>query len=87
MSLFDRLVALALHPNRIKNRELWDIGWLKQQNQILVPAMVAQKIGDRRCSRRDFLDRLSQRIDGLEHDPDRRESFVAEMRRFLPRRR
>ena len=29
--LADKIVALALRPNRIKNRDLWDIVWLKQQ--------------------------------------------------------
>ena len=28
--LADKIVALALRPNKLKNRELWDIGWLKQ---------------------------------------------------------
>ena len=27
----DKLVAFALRPNRIKNRDLWDIAWLHQQ--------------------------------------------------------
>ena len=26
--LADKLVALALRPNRLKNRDVWDIGWL-----------------------------------------------------------
>ena len=30
--LADKMVAFALRPNRIKNRDLWDICWLKQQN-------------------------------------------------------
>ena len=29
--LADKFLALAFRPNRIKNRDLWDIVWLKQQ--------------------------------------------------------
>ena len=29
--LADKVIALAFRPNRIKNRDLWDMAWLKQQ--------------------------------------------------------
>jgi len=27
----DKVVAFTLRPNRIKNRDLWDLAWLHQQ--------------------------------------------------------
>ena len=41
--LADKIVAFALRSNRIKNRDLWDIGWLKQQNIKLPIDLVWQK--------------------------------------------
>jgi len=40
--LADKFAALALRPNRIKNRDLWDISWLKQHN-INVPVDLLKK--------------------------------------------
>lgn len=52
--LADRMVAFALRPNRIKNRDLWDIGRLKQQNIILPANLVWQKVADHKRSDCDF---------------------------------
>ena len=82
--LADKLLALALRPNRLKNRDLWDIGWLKRQGVGLVPELVAQKVADRRLNPAEFRQRLQQRRDQLGTDSAVRAEFVREMLRFLP---
>ena len=80
--LADKVVAFALRPNRIKNRDLWDIAWLKQQNTDLPNELVAKKINDHRQSVGEFLKMIGQRNQQLE-DSDIRNGFIQEMRRFL----
>ena len=80
----DKIVALAFRPNRIKNRDLWDIGWLKQQNISLPLDLIPKKIADHRRTLEEFLVLLEGRMRQLETEPGMREGFVQEMRRFLP---
>jgi predicted nucleotidyltransferase component of viral defense system len=80
----DKVVALALRPNRIKNRDLWDIVWLHQQGVALPPALVLRKVADRRQDPVWFLQQLQQRQELLQSDPVCRKDFLNEMRRFLP---
>lgn len=80
----DKVVALSLRPNRIKNRDLWDIVWLHQQGVALPPALVLRKVTDRRQDPVWFLQQLQQRQDLLLADPVCRKDFLHEMRRFLP---
>jgi predicted nucleotidyltransferase component of viral defense system len=82
--LADKLVALALRPNRIKNRDLWDIGWLKQQNISLPLDLIAGKVADHRCTVEEFLGLLEKRMRQVRDTPEVREGFIYEMRRFLP---
>lgn len=82
--LADKIVALALRPNRIKNRDLWDIVWLKQQGIELPVQLVLEKVQDRRQDLQVFLEQLQQRQNLLQSDPGSRKDFLAEMRRFLP---
>lgn len=82
--LANKLVALALRPNRMKNRDLWDITWLKQQTINLPLPLVAKKIADHRQTTTEFIDKLEQRIIQLENDNSLAVSFEQEMRRFLP---
>ncbi len=84
--LADKMVALALRANRIKNRDLWDIGWLKQQNISLPLELVAEKVLDHGRSVEDFLVLLEQRMAQLHAQPEIRRGFVHEMQRFLPPR-
>lgn len=81
--LADKMVAFALRPNRIKNRDLWDIGWLTQQNITLPLDLVTKKVADHRCDIRDFLELIKERNRQLDDDPTIRKSFIFEMRRFL----
>lgn len=84
--LADKMVAFALRPNRLKNRDLWDIGWLKQQNIQLPLELIPRKIADHRCAPAEFLKLLQQRSDGLTADSAVRTDFIREMKRFLPPR-
>jgi len=82
--LADKIVAFALRPNRIKNRDLWDIGWLKQQNIILPSELVMRKIADHHQGVGEFLEKVEERSSQLHEDPAIRKEFIHEMRRFLP---
>ena len=82
--LADKLVAFALRPNRIKNRDLWDIGWLKQQNISLPLKLVPLKIADHQYSLENFLELLKERNQQLRSKLTIHKDFIHEMRRFLP---
>jgi len=82
--LVDKLVALALRPNRLKNRDLWDIVWLKQQGVSLPADLLPLKLHDHRCAREDFLKLLQNRRHQLENDKKLHADFKKEMQRFLP---
>jgi len=84
--LADKLIALALRPNRLKNRDLWDIGWLRQQNVELPLALIPKKIADHRCTPVRFLELLNRRKLQLREEKELRNDFVREMARFLPAR-
>lgn len=84
--LADKLVALALRPNRIKNRDLWDIGWLRQQNISLPLELIAGKVADHGRRVEEFLALLGERMRLIQDSPEVREGFIQEMRRFLPPR-
>lgn len=82
--LADKWLALALWPNRIKNRDLWDIAWLRQQNVMLPLELIPKKLADRRRSQAEFLTRLQDRRRQLQDEPGVQADFVKEMQRFLP---
>jgi predicted nucleotidyltransferase component of viral defense system len=81
----DKIIALAMRPNRIKNRDLWDIVWLDQQGVGLPYELVARKIADRKITDEIFTNSLSRRLKELDSDPRVRKNFIVEMERFLPR--
>ena len=82
--LADKMVAFALRPNRIKNRDLWDIGWLKQQNITLPSDLVWKKVADHHKSSGVFTQSLSERVKLLTKDLQVHQRFIHEMKRFLP---
>ncbi len=82
--LADKLVALALRPNRLKNRDLWDIAWLQQQGVVLPLALLPLKLHDRHCDTQRFLALLGERSQALPAEPALESAFRQEMRRFLP---
>jgi hypothetical protein len=84
--LADKYIALAFRPNRVKNRDLWDIAWLRQQIVELPLPLIPLKIADHRRTTADFAGALQARLSALHTDPALQAAFVAEMRRFLPAR-
>jgi predicted nucleotidyltransferase component of viral defense system len=82
--LADKVIALAFRENRVKNRDLWDIGWLVQRGVEMPIALIAEKISDHGRERVEFVERLRNRVDRLSADEAMREDFLKEMRRFLP---
>jgi predicted nucleotidyltransferase component of viral defense system len=82
--LTDKLIALALRPGRIKNRDLWDIVWLKQQNIQIPTDILEKKITDYRHTVDSFVTLLCLRRDMLRGDDSTRVAFDEEMKRFLP---
>ena len=82
--LADKIVALALRPNRVKYRDLWDIAWLKQQNISLPLELVPKKVIDHRCELDAYVELLGERIEQICSIPTLHDEFVSEMKRFLP---
>jgi predicted nucleotidyltransferase component of viral defense system len=82
--LADKVVALALRDNRIKNRDLWDIAWLTQQGVELPLRLISLKIRDHKRKTVYFIAALEARLAVLRGKPDVRADFMKEMRRFLP---
>lgn len=84
--LADKMLALAFRPNRIKNRDLWDIAWLKRQGVELPLSILPQKVADHRQKPDAFSAALRDRTARMKSDPGMRVEFVKEMQRFLPSR-
>jgi hypothetical protein len=82
--LADKFIALAMRPNRLKNRDLWDIAWLERQGFVVNADLIAQKIVDHHISSSLFLDSLTACIGLIGDDPSIRQDFRNEIRRFLP---
>lgn len=82
--LADKLIAFALRPNRLKNRDLWDIAWLKQQGIVLPLDLLPRKLGDHHCEPQRFIELLEAREKELLDAPETHTAFREEMRRFLP---
>jgi len=82
--LADKIIALAFRENRIKNRDIWDIGWLTQQGIELPARLIPIKIRDHQRENAEFVTVLTGRTASLKTEPATREDFMKEMRRFLP---
>ncbi|MHB8252455.1 MAG: nucleotidyl transferase AbiEii/AbiGii toxin family protein [Acidiferrobacter sp.] len=80
----DKIVAFALRPNRIKNRDLWDIAWLYQQGVKPAMDLLAFKLKDHRSDPQEFLRVLDARANLLATDPKVAAEFWQEMSWFLP---
>jgi predicted nucleotidyltransferase component of viral defense system len=80
----DKIVAFALRPNRIKNRDLWDMVWLRQQGITPALELIGSKLRDHQCEVEDFMRRFKERVDLLVSDPGVATDFRKEMSRFLP---
>ncbi len=82
--LADKVIALALRENRIKNRDLWDIAWLVRRGVELPVDLIPSKLLDRQRAHGEFVKLLRERLRSLETSPEMRDDFVKEIRRFLP---
>lgn len=82
--LADKLVAIAFRQNRVKNCDLWDIGWLTQQGVQLAAHLIPVKIHDHKREAAALIASLDARLAALRDQPDMRGEFMKEMRRFLP---
>nr|WP_298136262.1 nucleotidyl transferase AbiEii/AbiGii toxin family protein [uncultured Pseudomonas sp.] len=80
----DKILAFALRPNRIKNRDLWDMLWLRQQGIKPQLDLLDKKLSDHQCSRETFLALFKQRTELLISEPKVAAEFRQEMSRFLP---
>jgi predicted nucleotidyltransferase component of viral defense system len=80
----DKLVAFALRPNRLKNRDLWDIAWLHQQQVKPALDLIGAKLHDHQAKRQAYLDAFSERAASLTNNPEIAKEFRKEMSRFLP---
>lgn len=80
----DKIVAFALRPNRIKNRDLWDMVWLRQQGITPALELVGSKLRDHQCEVQVFMTLFKERVDLLLSDPSVATDFRKEMSRFLP---
>lgn len=78
--LCDKLIAFARRPNRVKNRDLWDIHWLSQKNVNVNKTLLLQKLDDRRIPEPDFWQLYKNRLAEIK---SRQKDFLFEMRRFL----
>ncbi len=80
----DKLVAFALRPNRIKNRDLWDIAWLHQQQISPALDLLSDKLSDHQAPTNEYLQAFSKRVALMQSQPTIAKDFRFEMRRFLP---
>ncbi len=80
----DKLVAFALRPNRLKNRDLWDIAWLHQQQVKPDLNLIKNKLNDHRAKAEAYLNAFAERTASLNKDPEIAREFRKEMARFLP---
>lgn len=79
----DKILAFALRRGRIKNRDLWDLLWLKQQNVVPALELLPNKLADHRVSAQEFLAKAGERAASLSSDPQVKQDFRNEMQRFL----
>lgn len=77
----DKLVSLVNTTGHVRNRDIWDLRWLKQQGAAPRTDWVLRKIRDYRID--DYPDKLSRMLERLPQIIEGK-AFTAEMSRFLP---
>jgi predicted nucleotidyltransferase component of viral defense system len=80
----DKLVAFALRPNRLKNRDLWDIAWLHQQQIKPALDLIKNKLNDHLAQTDAYLNAFAERSASLNKNLEIAKEFRKEMARFLP---
>ena len=80
----DKLVAFALRPNRLKNRAVWDIAWLHQQQVKPALVLIQNKLNDHHAQSQNYLALFAARVESLRMQAAVASEFQKEMSRFLP---
>lgn len=80
----DKILAFALRRGRIKNRDLWDMLWLKQQAVKPALELLACKLEDHQRTQAEFINLARERAHSLSEDAQLKSDFRGEMTRFLP---
>ena len=80
----DKLIAFALRPNRLKNRDLWDMAWLHQRQVKPALELIHQKLKDHHADPVVYLKSFEERAGSMIKDANIPKEFRNEMRRFLP---
>lgn len=80
----DKILAFALRRGRIKNRDLWDLLWLKQQGIKLAFELLPSKLNDHQQTKEVFLSLATTRAQQVATDDKIKKDFRNEMQRFLP---
>ena len=78
--LADKLIAFARRPNRVKNRDLWDLHWMSQQGVAADRQLLLAKLQDRQIPQGEFLEQYRSRLASIQAG---QKEFLFEMRRFL----
>lgn len=82
--LADKIIAFAFRPNRIKNRDMWDMLWLRQAGIEMPLHLIPRKIEDHHQTIGSFQESITGRLRELADSPEVAGDFGKEMRRFLP---
>lgn len=82
--LADKVLALAMRPNRFKARDVWDLQWLNTRGVKFQRGMLEQKLLDRSIAPKQFLELYSNRINHELNTSVAQEVYYKEMERFLP---
>lgn len=80
----DKILAFALRRGRIKNRDLWDLLWLKQQGIKPALELLVSKLSDHKQTKDGFLTLAHERANLLTTGIQVKKDFHHEMQRFLP---
>ena len=67
--LADKIVAVALRENRLKNRDLSDLAWLAQQGVELPAPLIPMKICDYKRDVAGFITLIKERLATLNTQP------------------
>ena len=78
--LADKIISLAMRPNGVKNRDLWDIHQLKNRNIEISADLIKQKLSDRHIDFSLFQRCYNERL--IQLQPQQQE-FWREMQGFI----
>lgn len=78
----DKIVSLVACENRVRNRDVWDLGWLKQRGAKLAPELIEKKVSDYQIGNYEEL--LGRRIQDIRSIVTGA-PFLDEMTRFIAR--